>query len=87
MSFYINEMNEFHIEDSPAKEYLKKLNDFSMRKVIDKFGNVFYYNEKGHIHREDGPAVEYSFGNKYWYKNGKLHREYGPAIEYVEGDK
>ena len=59
----------------------------SMKKIIDKIGNIFYYNENNELHREDGPAVEYASGNKYWFKNGKRHRKDGPAIESTNGAK
>ena len=68
-------------------EKICKTTGIYMRKVIDKFGNVFYFNENNEFHREDGPAMEHADGIKFWFRNNSYHREDGPAIEYADGEK
>ncbi len=66
---------------------MAKTKNISIRKKIDRFGNVRYYNEQNQLHRVDGPAIESANGYKEWWQNGKLHRDDGPAAEWANGDK
>jgi hypothetical protein len=53
---YINENNEFHRKNGPAREYSD--------------GRKLWYKD-GKLHREDGPAQDFS-GDKYYWYNGEF---------------
>lgn len=59
--------------------------ELTLRREIDKWGDIYYYNEHDERHRVNGPAIIYSAGVEYWYQNGKLHRLDGPAIVWASG--
>ena len=56
--------------------------ELTLRREVDKEGNIYYYNSNDEVHRVNGPAVINCNGVEYWLQNDKYHRLDGPAIVY-----
>lgn len=54
--------------DNSSEANLAEL--LTLRKVVDKFGNVYYNNKDGHLHRIHGPALIWDNGHSEWWENG-----------------